>query len=196
VGPLSDRVVDSYLTTIQLYSIKSFSSLSSIIQGLVVEEGKPSATPTVTIQNHVNSFQAAILLKLLLQLPLRGVETQPKHPQALAWLGGIAVSIMAPTVGHGGSGVVSATPWALLRARPAPRSAGATNMNRRPGTGSSSGRHSSSVGGARFEHFFKFISLNLDVKCLGMGTLYGQLVKLGEPEPTKLVILYSKHFSL
>merc|ERR1719350_2492888 len=62
---LGDGVVHSNLATIQLSSIQSFSSLSSILDSLEVDEGKPPTTTTVSIQHHIHLLQVAKLPELL-----------------------------------------------------------------------------------------------------------------------------------
>lgn len=65
MSSLGDGEVHPDLATIQLSSIQSFSSLSSILNILEVDEGKSPTAATVTIQHHIHLLQVAKLPELL-----------------------------------------------------------------------------------------------------------------------------------
>jgi len=107
VGSLGDGIIHPDLAPIHLYPIHLIPSLGGILNILVIDESKSTAATRVSIQHHLALLQVSELAELLLQLPLRGVQTQPKHPQALVRLGLLPVPMVSPPVRHGGARVTA-----------------------------------------------------------------------------------------
>lgn len=101
MGPLGDGEVNTNLASVQIHSIQSFTSSHGIGSRFIVEEGKSTTPPTVSVQNHLDLLEGSVLAELLLQLALSGVQTEPEHPNALAGLRVVTVADMTASGGHG-----------------------------------------------------------------------------------------------
>lgn len=99
--PLGDGEIHTNLASVQVHSIQSFTSSTGIGSRFEVEEGKSTAPPTVSVQNHLDLLEGSVLAELLLQLALRGVETEPEHPNALTGFRVVTVADMTASGGHG-----------------------------------------------------------------------------------------------
>ena len=107
VGSLGDRVINTDLPAVHLGPRHGISSLGGVLGVLEIDEGEAPAATSVAVQDDLNLAQRPELLKLGLQLPLAGVETQPEDPETLAGLGSVPRPLVASPVGHRRPGVVA-----------------------------------------------------------------------------------------
>ena len=101
MSSLGDAEVYSDLLTVQFTVSHGIASLGSILNLLKCHKSKSSRSASLPIQHHCDLGDGSKLTELLLQLPLRGVETQTKHSQTCVGLGRVSVTLVSPPVGHG-----------------------------------------------------------------------------------------------
>jgi len=109
VSSLGDAEVHPDLTPVHLRATHCVPCFSCIFYSLVVDEGKTSASATVTVQDNVHLLHRAKLAKLGLKFPLCCVEAEPKDAKTLAGVWVFPVAQMPSTRRHGRSGVLAAS---------------------------------------------------------------------------------------
>ena len=91
VRPLGDGEVHPDRLPVQLFAIHHLPRLRRIVNRLEIDERESSAAAGVTVQDDLTLLDAAEGAEVLLELPLRGVEAQAKHPETLIGLRGLAL---------------------------------------------------------------------------------------------------------
>ena len=101
MSSLGDAEVHPDLLAVQLGVGHGVASLRSVLNLLDGDECEAPGPASLAVQHHGDLGDGAELAELLLQLPLRGVETQSEHPQTCVGLGRVSVALVSPPVAHG-----------------------------------------------------------------------------------------------
>ena len=109
VRPLRDGEVHPDRLPVQLLAVHHLPGLRGVLDGLEVDEGEASAAARVAVQNHLALLNAAEGAEVLLQLPLGGVEAQPKHTQTLVWLRSLSLLVPSSSAASSSSSSTSTT---------------------------------------------------------------------------------------
>lgn len=87
-------------TPIQLHTIGSFPCLYSVIGVLKVNESKAPGAPGLLVIHNRDIRQGAIFREDFSQIPLCGIQAQPKHSNTTVWVWISAVANVPAAVGH------------------------------------------------------------------------------------------------
>lgn len=117
VRSLCDGEVHPDPTTIQLHAIGSLLCLFGILFVLKVNKRKAPGAPRLLVIHNTDIRQGAVFREDFPQIPLCGVQAQPKHAQATVWIWIRAVADVPAAVGHG---------WAAMAPSPALSTVGPT----------------------------------------------------------------------
>jgi len=109
VGSFRNRKINADLSSVHVSARQGSTSLASIFSVFIVDKCESPAPAAVAIQDNLNPLQGSKLAKFLLQLPLCGVQTQPENSQTIAPLRRFPIPLVAPPVGHGGTGMCFST---------------------------------------------------------------------------------------
>jgi len=96
--PLCNAVVHPDFPAVHFDSIHGFSRLHCIVDRFEIDESKPTAPSTVTVQHNLGLLDGAELPKLLVQLTLGGVQAQAKHSDTFAFIWSLTITIMTTSV--------------------------------------------------------------------------------------------------
>lgn len=121
MSPFSDGVVHSNCLSVKFCSGHLVPGLCSVVNTLIVNEGKTSGSAGVTVKHNLNFLQRTKPAELFLQLLLSGVQTQSEDAKTTASFRLITVAGMTTTRRHRRPRVVTPSPLVVVRS-PRPRS--------------------------------------------------------------------------